>query len=103
MYVYIICRGLSHILLHVKFVALVDICSLQWNANWGVYMWLFIFSPAPDGEGGRYEIDVTIDGKSVAELGGTICNRCYFDVSLYYDCRTECNRQGIGNLVCFKF
>ena len=41
-----------------------------------------MFSPAPGGEEGRYILDVTIDGKTVAELGGTICNSCYFDVSL---------------------
>ena len=41
-----------------------------------------VTSPTPDGEPGRYTIDVTIDGKTIAELGGTICNRCYFDVSM---------------------
>ena len=39
-------------------------------------------SPAPDGEEGRYTISVTIDGKTLDELGGTICGSCYFEVSL---------------------
>ena len=43
-----------------------------------------IISPEPNGEEGHYTISVTIDDKTFAELGGTTCNGCYFDVSLHY-------------------
>jgi len=46
-------------------------------------MYIVETSPSPDGEEGHYTIIVTIDGKTFKELGGTICNGCYFDVSYY--------------------
>ena len=39
-------------------------------------------SRSPSGEG-NYTISITIDGKTFTELGGTRCNRCYFNVSPY--------------------
>ena len=38
-------------------------------------------SASPNGEQGHYIISVTIDGKTFAELDGTVCVGCYFDVS----------------------
>ena len=37
-------------------------------------------SPSPDGGVGRYTVNVTIDGKTIAELGGS-CGGCWFEVS----------------------
>ena len=37
-------------------------------------------SPSPDGEVGRYTVNVIIDGKTIAELGGS-CSGCWFEVS----------------------
>ena len=45
---------------------------------------ILLYSPEPNGEALRYRISITIDGKTFADLGGTQCNRCYFDVSLHY-------------------
>ena len=42
---------------------------------------LIIISPQPNGVEGNYTINITIDGKTFAELGGTRCNGCYFNVS----------------------
>jgi len=37
-------------------------------------------SPSPDGEVGRYTVNVIVDGKTIAELGGS-CGGCWFEVS----------------------
>lgn len=44
---------------------------------------MFIYvSPPPNGRAGRYTLSIIVDGKTIQELGGTICSGCYFQVSL---------------------
>ena len=45
---------------------------------------ILFYSPEPNGEELRYDISITIDGITFAELGGTECDDCFFDVSLYH-------------------
>ena len=59
-------------------------------------LFILYISPAPNGEELRYNITVTIDGKTIAELNGTICDGCHFAVSLTYTTY-------IAIHVCFRY
>ena len=45
---------------------------------------ILFYSPEPNGEELQYTIRITIDGIPFAELGGTECDDCFFDVSVYH-------------------